>query len=471
MEQPIKQFAPAGNIETRKSFLARILSPFIETFGFTRSFALVTVLFIGTILLMSILWFVHSAPPKTITITSGAPGSSFETNAVKYRDILARNGVTLKILPSQGSKENLDRLTNPSFKVDIGFVQGGITNEVKTNQLTSLGSVGYQPLFVFYRSTNQLTLISELKGKRLAIGPIGSGGRTLALSILELNGIDTTVTTNLLDFDGAGAAKGLLDGSVDAIFLMGDSASPQVMRQLLRTPAVQILDFVQADGYTRKISYLNKLELPRGSLDFGKDIPSHSVFLIGPTLEIIARPDLHPALVDLVIEAAQEVHGTAGLLRKKGEFPSAIERDIPINNEASRYYKSGKSFLYRYLPFWLASLVNRILVAFVPMIVVLIPGMKLIPFVYRLRVKLRLYRWYRALLAVERDSTGNLDSVSRDHLLSRLDHIEAGVNKMKVPASFADQFYALRGYIRFVRERITHPKTPVALRPSEPSAG
>jgi TRAP-type uncharacterized transport system substrate-binding protein len=443
------------------------MAPFIETFGFTRSFALVTVLFIGSVLLMSVLWFVHSAPPKSITITSGASGSSFETNAVKYRQILARSGVTLNIIPSQGSKENLDRLTDPSFKVDIGFVQGGITNEIKTNNLTSLGSIGYQPLFVFYRSTNPVTLISEFKGKRLAIGPVGSGGRTLSLSILELNGIDATGTTTLLDFDGTSAAKGLLDGSVDAIFLMGDSASPQVMRQLLRSPTVQILDFVQADGYTRKISYLNKLELPRGSLDFGKDLPSHSVFLIGPTLEIIARPDLHPALVDLLIEAGQEVHGTAGLLRKKGEFPSAVERDIPINNEASRYYKSGKSFLYRYLPFWLASLVNRILVAFVPMIVVLIPGMKLIPFVYRLRIKLRLYRWYRALLAVERDSTVNLDSVARDHLLSRLDHIETGVNKMKVPASFADQFYALRGYIRFVRDRIPHPKSPIATKASD----
>jgi TRAP-type uncharacterized transport system substrate-binding protein len=451
--------------EKRKRLIARLLAPFIETFGFTRSFAIVVVLFIGSVLLLSVFWFIHSAPPKIITITAGMPGSSFETNAVKYREILARSGITLKILPSQGSMENLERLSNPAFKVDIGFVQGGVTNESpaqNSEKLTSLGSIGYQPLMVFCRGTNQVALLSELNGKRFAIGPVGSGTRTLALAILKLNDIEQGTST-LLDLDGGSAAKALLEGKVDAIFLMGDSASPKIMVQLLKTPGVQLLDFIQADGYTRKISYLNKLSIPKGAMDFAKDIPSHDIALIGPTLEILARSDFHPALVDLVIEAAQEVHGGASILKKKKEFPASIEHDYTLNNEAARYYKSGKSLLYKYLPFWLASLLNRVVVAFIPAIVVLIPGMKLIPFLFRLRIKLRLYRWYRALLAVERDSLIETAGLQRDHLLGRLDHIEAGVNRMKVPASFGDQFYALRVYIRFVRDRILNPK---AIQPS-----
>jgi hypothetical protein len=228
------------------------------------------------------------------------------------------------------------------------------------------------------------------------------------------------------------------------------------MRELLLAPDIHLFSFSQADGYTRKITYLNKLQLPMGSIDFGKNIPPQDIYLVGPTVELLARPNLHPALSDLLLEAAQEVHGGASLLKRKGEFPSPLERDFPISPEASRYYKSGKTFLYRSLPFWLASLVNPILVAIVPMIVLLVPGLKLIPFVLRLRVRLKIYRWYRALLALEREMLDGLEPGRHGDLLVRLDHIEQGVNRMKVPVSFADQFYALRGYIAFVRNQLLH---------------
>jgi hypothetical protein len=237
---------------------------------------------------------------------------------------------------------------------------------------------------------------------------------------------------------------------------MGDSASVQNMSTLLRTDGVHLFDFTQADGYTRRISYLNKLELPKGSIDFGKNIPSHDVTLIGPTVELIARPDLHPALSDLLIEAAQQVHGNASLLRRRGEFPSPLEHEIPISSDANRYYKSGKSFLYRYLPFWMASLVNRIIVVFVPMIVVLIPGLRFIPVIFRWRIRLRIFRWYRALLALEQDLVAEMSPELKEELLARLDRIEEAANKMKVPASFAEQFYVLRGHIAFVRSRLAN---------------
>ena len=194
---------------------------------------------------------------------------------------------------------------------------------------------------------------------------------------------------------------------------------------------------------------MNKLDLPRGTFDFGKDIPSRAVRLIGPTVELIARPSLHPALSDLLLEAAREVHGTAGVFRRQGEFPAPQEHDFPISAEALRYYKSGKSFLYRYLPFWLASLANRVLVAFVPVVVLLVPGLKIIPALFRWRIKLSFYRWYRALLMLERELAGSLTPEKRKTLLVELDEIEKGVNKMKVPASFAGDFYALRGHVGF----------------------
>jgi len=438
----------------RKILFTRVQALFTEIFGLGRAAALSAVLLISLFTIFAVFWFFHSAPPRTIIITSGPEGSIFRRNAEKYGKILARNGVKLNILPSQGSQANINRLADPAFKVDIGFVQGGVAGVLDIDKLTSLGSVSYEPLFVFYKSARPLNLLSQLSGKRLAIGPQGSGTRSLALVLLAANGIEPGGATALVDLDAEDAEKALLGNSVDAVFLMGDAASPQIMRKLLQTPGIRLFDFMQADGYTRRIGYLNKLVLPKGSIDFGKDIPAHDVSLIGPTVELIARADLHPALSDLLLEAAQEVHGKSGLFKRRGEFPAPLEHEFNISADAIRYYKSGKSFLYRYLPFRLASLMNRIIVVAVPMVVVLLPGLRIIPALYRWRIKLRIYRWYRALLMLERDLVTRLALEEREELPKRLDHIEEEVNKMKMPASFADQFYVLRGHIDFVRDRL-----------------
>lgn len=439
----------------RKIGLAQVQAIFMETFGLSRTVSLSVIILIGLVTIFAVFWFFHSAPPNTITITTGPKDSAFQSTAERYGRILARNGVKLKILPSQGSLENLKRLLDPSFRVDIGFVQGGVARGLNVDKLVSLGSISYEPLLVFYRGTRSLDLLSQLTGKRLAIGPVGSGTRSLALTLLAANGIEPGSTTALVDLDAEDAAQALIEGNIDAAFLMGDFASPQTMRKLLLTPEIHIFDFNQADGYSRRISYLNKLELPKGSIDFGKNIPAHDVYLIGPTVELVARSDLHPALSDLLLETASEVHGRAGLFKRQGEFPVAIEHEFRISADASRFYKSGKSFLYRSLPFWLARLVNRLLLIFVPVVVVLIPLLRIIPVLYGWRIKLRIYRWYRALLVLEQDLIAQPASENREELLSRLDHIEEGVNRMKVPASFGDQFYILRQHIAFVRNRLT----------------
>jgi hypothetical protein len=305
-----------------------------------------------------------------------------------------------------------------------------------------------------------VNLLSQLNGKRLAIGPVGSGTRSLALTLLAANGIEPGGTTAIVDLDAEEAAKALIEGNIDAAFLMGDSASLQVIRKLLLSPEIHMFDFTQADGYTRRFGYLNKLELPKGSIDFGKNVPAHDVYLIGPRVELIARDDLHPALSDLLLQAATEVHGRAGLLKRQGEFPAPIEHEFRISAEASQFYNSGKSFLYRSLPFWLASLVNRILVAFVPIVVVLIPVLRIVPALYRWQISLRIYRWYRMLLILEQDLRGHVAAEKREELLGRLDTIEEAVNRMKVPASFGGQFYVLRQHISFVRNRLVGSTQP-----------
>ena len=262
--------------------------------------------------------------------------------------------------------------------------------------------------------------------------------------------------------DANQAAQALLAGKVDAVFLTSDSASFLTMRTLIRAPDVHLMSFEQADAYARRFNYLNKLRLPEGSLDLGKNLPAQDVALIGPTVELVARTDLNPAVSDLLLEAASGVHGKAGLFQNQGEFPAPLVHEFKISPDAQRFYKSGKTFLYREFPFWIASLTSRILVVFVPVILVLVPGLRLIPAVYRWRSQLRIYRWYRKLLVVERDLAAELTPAKHAELVSRLNEIETVVAHMKVPASFANLFYMLRGHIDYVREKPMGNRSPAA---------
>ena len=431
---------------------ANVLTILAETFGINRTLSICVMVLLCLGFICAVFFCVHSAPPNTITITSGPPGSVFYTNAFKYSNILARQGVKLNIRPSHGSVENLQRLGDSSFKLDVGFVQGGVTNG-SSDDLVSLGSISYQPLLVFYRGVPIETL-SGLTGKRLAIGTVGSGMRSLVLTLLKTNGIKDDESTTLLDWESQNASQALLDGTIDAVFLMGEDASAAIMRRLLLATNIHLMNFTQAEAYTRRFNYLSVLKLPQGGIDLGKNIPEHDVYLIGPTVELIARNNLHPALSDLLLGAAREVHGKSGLLQRKGEFPAPVEHDFHISIDAARFYRSGSSFFYRYLPFWLASLTSRIVVVFIPAIVLLIPTLRSIPRLYRWRTQMRIYRWYRALLILERELIRETGSEKGQDLLKRLDGIARSVNRIKVPASLADQFYGLRGHIDYVRQMI-----------------
>jgi len=414
------------------------------------------VLLISAVVIWAAIHFVRPAPPDTITITSGPDGSIFRATADKYAKILARNGIKLKILPSEGSLENLKRLAGPSPQADVGFVQGGLSNMVdNTGDLVSLGSIFYEPLAIFYRSAKPIKWLSQLEGKRIAIGPEGSGTRFLALTLLKSNGIEPNGSTKLLDLSGEAAAQAVLKHEADAAFLTGDSATGAIMRELMHAPGIRRFDFVQADAYVLRFPYLSKLELPPGSLDLGKNLPENPLTMIAPTVELIARDNLHPALSDMLIEAAREVHGHASLLQKAGEFPAPLEHEYRISDDASRYYKSGKSFLYRYLPFWAASLADRTFLVLVPVIVVLIPALRLVPVLYGWRIKRRIFRRYGELMALERAALAQTTPEERNELLKRLEEFENKVITTKMPGSYADQLYVLRSHINFVRTRLT----------------
>ncbi len=464
MSKPEEPREPNSLVSPEKLFIPRLglLTKIGEVFGVSRAVALAALLLVGLAAVVAVFFFIHSAPSDTITITTGPEGSVFYATAVKYSKIVARQGVKLRILTSEGSLDNLQRLNNPAFKVDVGFVQDGLqaSQTGPTDKLVSLGSVSYQPLMVFYRGT-PISSLAELAGRKIVVGPVGSGTRQLVLTLLDANGIDPDGPTPLLDWSAEQASQALLDGKVDAIFLMGEDASPAILRQLLRTPGIGLTSFSQAEAYTRRFSWLSVLKLPEGSIDLGKNIPGQDIYLVGPTVELVARKGLHPALSDLLLEAAQSVHGGASLFQRKGEFPAPMEHDFPISADAARFYRSGKSFFYHHLPFWLASLTSRIVVVFIPTVVVMIPILRGIPTVYRWRIQSQIYRWYRALLAVERDLLlENSTAESRQALLERLDVIEKAVNKMRISAFFAEQFYALRGHIDFVRQLMTSRQLP-----------
>jgi TRAP transporter TAXI family solute receptor len=432
------------------------LRPMARFTGISLRDLLVTVgpiILLTAIVIGAAFWIVRPAPPDTITIVSGPSGSSFRVTAEKYRKILARNGVKLRILPSEGSLDNLRMLSDPAVQVDVGFVQGGVSQGMKLEHLVSLGSMFHEPLALFCRAGKPVERLSTLTGKRLAIGPEGSGTRVLALILLKANGIEPGGATTLLDLGGEEAAEALIGKKVDAAFLMGDSATPAMMRKLLWTPGVQMVNFSQAEAYARRYPYLNKINIPMGAFDFGKNVPSRDIQLVAPTVELVARESLHPALSDLLIEAAQEVHGGTTLMQHAGEFPSPQEHEYRISNDARRYYTSGKSFFYRTLPFWLASLMDRLLVVVVPVIILLIPGLKLAPALYSWRIRSRIHRWYGILIALERSMLSEPDQEERQALLKKLDEVEAGVNKMKVPLGYSDQYYVLRDHIMFVRNR------------------
>jgi TRAP-type uncharacterized transport system substrate-binding protein len=432
---------------------------------------LLPVLVVSAVAVALALHYVRPAPPRTLTMSSGPAASTFAAVAEQYRRILARSGITLKIVPSRGSLENLERLRDPDSGVDIGLVQSGVAGSAAAGEVVSLGSVFYEPVTIFYRRDKPIERLSQLQGARIAVGAEGSGTRALSLQLLKANEIEPGGATRLLDLEGEAARKALLERTADAIVLTGDSASTATLRELLHAPGVRLYDFTQGDAYVRRFRFLSKLDVPAGAFDLGANLPATATTLLAPTVELLAHAGLHPALSDLLIEAATEVHGRATLFQNANQFPAPLVHDFPISPDATRFYKSGKSFAYRYLPFWLASLLDRALVVLLPIVVVVIPGLRYLPQLYGWRIDSRIHRHYGELMALEREALGELSADKRAALVERLAQIEKSVIARKMPGSHAEQIYVLRQHIGFVRERLAASRRAAAPRAAAHAAG
>ncbi len=420
--------------------------------------ALLPLSLVAALVVWSVLRFVRPAPPSVVTISTGPDGSTFQRTAERYAKAFARNGVALRLVPSHGSLENLRRLADPASDVDVGFVTVGVTlpqagPTERRRELASLGTIARQPLYVLVRAAAPPTRLSELAGKRLVVGPEGSGTRFLALRLLKANGIEPGGSTELLDLDDDLVGDALARGAIDAAFLMGDSASPQVIRKIIERPGIHVLKLSQLDAYLRRFQDLDRLVIPMGAYDLAKNLPAKDLDLVASSVELVARADLHPAISDLLLETMHDVHGRAFLLQRAGEFPVAREHDLPLSADARRYYQSGKRWLYKVLPFWIASLVDRFLMVLLPLVLVAVPVVRVIPGVYEWRIKRRLHRIYGALLELERDAVGRTEPAPA--LLERLASIERRAESLSLPISYANELYVLREHILYVRERVT----------------
>lgn len=395
--------------------------------------------------------FIRPAPPSDLTISSGAPGGAYEMFAARYAQVLERNHIEMRIRPSAGAMENLQRLRDPAHDIDVAFVQSGLARGGGEDGLVSLGSFYLEPLWIFYRSDERADRLTQLRGMRLAIGAEGSGTRQLALDLLEANGLSGN-NTRLLSLGGMEAVSAVSAGRVDAVFLVGTAQSPAIWAALY-TPGLRLMSLAQAEAYVRRFPYLSKLTLPRGAIDLVRDVPTHDVTLIAPTATLVAREDIHPALVDLLMQAAAEVHGQPDLFQRAGEFPNANQVDFPLSRDADRYYKSGVSFLQRYMPFWAATLISRMVVLLIPLIAVLIPLFKIVPLVYNWRMRARIYKWYGELKFLEAEIE-EAEPAQRAEWLAQMDHLEERVNHISTPLAYANQLYILREHISLVRRRL-----------------
>ena len=399
--------------------------------------------------------WVKPAPPSRVVIATGRADGAYYRFAEQYRARLAREGITLEVRETSGSVENIQLLEDPKSGVDLGFVQGGTGAGAKTESLVSLASLYFEPLWVFSRAAPGPTDLRGLRGRRLAVGPEGSGTRSLALTLLAANGI-TGATARLLPLTGMDAVQALRRGAVDTVFLVAAPTSPTV-KEMLSTPGVALLGFPRADAYTKRFFFLTKLVLPAGSISLEANLPPGETLLLAPAATLVVRTDFHPALVDLVLVAAAAVHGQRGMFEAATQFPSPDFLEFPLMGEAERYHRSGPPFLARYLPFWAATLADRVKVLILPLLV-LVPLVRLVPPLYRWRVRSKIIKRYRDVVEVDQVLTRRPSPTECAELLAHLDRIEDDVRALRVPLGYADAHYHLRLHLDLVRRRVQEMK-------------
>ncbi len=421
---------------------------------------------IAVALLVAAYFVLDPTPPKHVVLATGPELSAYARFGERYAEELKRHGIRVELRPTTGSFQNRRLLRDPKERVDLAFVQGGsgdsprATEEEKANMvpLVSLGTLFYEPVWIFYRAERTknlnrqgaLAAIPQMRGWSVNVGGRGSGTPGLMNKLLDANGMERN-DLKRSNLDETSAVVALLEGKLDAAVLVSAPESNMV-QMLLQTPGIKVYEYAQAEAYARRYPFLSPVVLPRGVVDVARDVPAEDVTLIATTSSLLARENIHPALVQLFVQAASRIHSGPGWIARAGSFPNPHESEFEMAKDAARYYRNGPPLLQRYLPFWLANLIDRMWVALFSIIAVLIPLSRLVPPLYQFRVRSRIFRWYRNLRQIESDHEHG--EKTAPELLGALDRLESRVTGITVPLSYADELYALRTYIGLVRERL-----------------
>ena len=410
--------------------------------------AAVAVVVISACLVWAILVIGRPLPPRTVVMTTGPDGESYREWGEKYRAALARDGVDLKLVPSAGDVENLSRLGSPAAGVSAGFVAGGLAGANRSRGIVSLGTLSYDPMWIFCRGIPEPVHLKNLGGKRVSIGPEGSGTRAVMLETFRV--IEPGGFTQLSLTPRAGG-EALLAGEIDCACMLTDSDAP-IVRKLLGDERIALMTAPRADAYVARYPYLKKLTAPRGVGDLSKDLPKEDVTLLASMTSLLVRRDLHPAIQFLLLEAASEVHSEPGIFRRPGQFPAPEPVDFPLSKQVLTYHKSGGSFLQRNLPFWLAVLAERLLIVLIPLAGIAYPLLKVIPSLRDWFIEQRMMRLYTELREIEAMIvSGEGDGAAR------LAALEKKVAAAWVPASHTRVLYNLKGHVAFIRARLGAP--------------
>ena len=398
-------------------------------------------------------------PDKRIVIATGPEEGAYIEFAKRYQPLLRSHGLVVELRTTQGSAENLALLRDPQSGVDAAFVQGGV-DSVDTGgsgMVASLGSVAYEPVWLFCREADardrdksRLDNLSQLAGWRINTGPSGGGAGPLFQQLAQANQLEAT-QLQFSEKPAVHAVVDLLQGGTDAVLMVAAADAPLV-QYLLRAPGIRLFEFVQSEAYARRFPFLRSVTLPRGIVDLAADKPPQDVRLVAATASLVVREDLHPALVQLLVQAAQQVHGDAGWFSRAGEFPSPSVSDLPLSPEAARLYRDGVPWLQRYLPFWLANFIDRMWFVLLPLVAVMIPLSRILPPLVELRVRSRVFRWYAHLRAVE--EALERPAAALDRLRTEIERIDGQVERIGVPLSYTHELYELRSHIELVRKRI-----------------
>ncbi|MFL6663731.1 MAG: TAXI family TRAP transporter solute-binding subunit [Rhizobacter sp.] len=423
------------------------------------------VIVIALLLLVLAYFALDPTPPKKVVLATGPDQGDYAEFGKRYQAVLKQRGIQVELRNTAGAAENLRLLLDPASGVDIAFLQGGAgeraRNQADADALVSLGSLFYEPVWLFYRQdsakerlkADTLSSLTQLAGWKVNVGARGSGSTGLMRKLLDANHVEAASMTQLR-LEPTPSVVALLGGEIDALVFVSAPES-LLVQMLLETPGIKLFDFTQAEAYSRRFPFMSPATLPRGVVDLAQDMPPGDMHLLAPTAALAAKRHTHPALVQLFVQAAAAIHSEAGWFQRKGEFPSAKNTEWPLSKEAERFYRSGPPLLQQYLPFWLANLIDRMWVALVSIIAILIPMSRVIPPLYEFRIRSRIFRWYGQLRAVE-DAQGERPA---DQLVRDLDAIEQKVGNVTVPLSYADELYALRSHINLVRRRLMEETT------------